>query len=468
MKKSENILTNLSILFCVVVLISILLLNINTFYWADDYAFMNEIKKNGILKNCIAGYFNWDGRFLTVPAFFQAFLLKNVKIEFITLIWNFCFLISGFLTFVIAKNQLNLKLSNKNLVLLGLTTAIFIWFGSKTFLAQTIYWGTGGAYSFSLLIGFLWIVFYQKSQKSKINLKNNILLFIFTFIASATTQNFSIGFVTLIIFDLVIDFLNKDFDQLKFKFLLLLISISGILFLLIAPGNLLRMKEIYNLDISALTFNDLINNFNDVFLRYYKSCEDLILMSLISGIIFRTFCYDGFINLFKIKFHFANKKDFFNDFLNNSKWFFVAISTIMPFIFMPMMAVQRTIIYFAFFSVIFIYCILLKNYKVQSFQFDLKKIIAFPILIFTIGFSFNFSIQNMKKGLILKQEILKREEILKNSENQEITVTIIPKDLLSPCYMFSDFQMDLPEDNFFIEGPRIYYNTNKISVKEQN
>ena len=467
-KKIENLFANVTIVFCIIVIISILLLNINTFYWADDFCFINSVRQSGILQHCINGYFDWDGRFLSVASFIQAFLLTNVQIEFITLFWNLCFLVSGYLIFIIVKNQLDLKITSKYKIICGLTTAIFIWYGSKVFLAQTVYWGTGGAYSASLIIGMLWIVQYQKSQKSDLNLQNKILLLIFTFIAGATTQNFSIGFVTLILFDLLIDLLNKDFKQFKFKLLVLCFSISGILMLLLAPGNSLRMKEIDGLEIGSLTLNDYINNFYDVLIIYYHACKELIFMSVISGIVFRTFCYDGFINIFKIKFKIVNKKNFVINLLQNFKWIFVALSTIMPFIFMPMMAAERTILYFAFFSVIAIYVIVLRNYKIQEFKFHYKKLIAFTIIIFIVGSSSNFALKNMKKGFIVKQEMIKREKMLLNSANQDVTIEVISKDLLSPCYQFFDLQENLPQDHFNILGHREYYNLKKITVIDRN
>lgn len=66
MTKNYKFINNLPLLFIVIasiLIVFILLLNLNTFYWADDYNFMFEISRKGVLQNCIYKYMTWDGRF---------------------------------------------------------------------------------------------------------------------------------------------------------------------------------------------------------------------------------------------------------------------------------------------------------------------------------------------------------------------------------------------------------------------
>ena len=66
---SENRYENILVFLAFSTIIMILLLCINTFYWADDYAFIIDLRKFGILQKCIDGYYNWDGRFFTLASF---------------------------------------------------------------------------------------------------------------------------------------------------------------------------------------------------------------------------------------------------------------------------------------------------------------------------------------------------------------------------------------------------------------
>ena len=80
----------------VIILLIILSLNLNTFYWADDYAILNEVENLGLYKRCLNGYYNWDGRYLTIGAFLQGFFLNYLPVQIVILIWFLLFLLSGY------------------------------------------------------------------------------------------------------------------------------------------------------------------------------------------------------------------------------------------------------------------------------------------------------------------------------------------------------------------------------------
>ncbi|MBK9223674.1 MAG: hypothetical protein IPO23_01675 [Flavobacterium sp.] len=132
-------------------MISILFLSVNTFYWADDYSFILNVNKNGLLSNCILGYYNWDGRFLTLGALIQGFIIQNFAIEFVTLFWSILFLGSGFLMYKIISDEVKLEnIEAKNQILIGAILSIILWLGSYSHISETIYWATGGVYTFNL------------------------------------------------------------------------------------------------------------------------------------------------------------------------------------------------------------------------------------------------------------------------------------------------------------------------------
>ncbi|SHJ81922.1 hypothetical protein [Flavobacterium haoranii] len=65
----------------ILLFVIVILLNLNSFYWADDYAILNELKEFGVFKRCLNGYLTWDGRYLTPASFIQGYLLNYLPIN---------------------------------------------------------------------------------------------------------------------------------------------------------------------------------------------------------------------------------------------------------------------------------------------------------------------------------------------------------------------------------------------------
>ncbi|WP_395053509.1 DUF6056 family protein, partial [Flavobacterium sp.] len=231
---------------CIVGLISlfsILILSVNTFYWADDYSFMLKIKSKGIIGNCIYGYNNWEGRFLTLGAFFQGFLIKYFRVEFITLVWSSLFLTSGLLMIKIIFSELNSVIFNKiNYYLIAISLAILLWLGAYFHVAETVYWATGGIYSFFLLQCSVWIIFYLNFQKGNFTTFQKIFFLVFCFFSGASSQNLAVAFLALIAISILLDYLKNDKTNNKWNYLFFLFVFLGVLFISIAPGNFVRMK----------------------------------------------------------------------------------------------------------------------------------------------------------------------------------------------------------------------------------
>lgn len=438
----------------------ILLLNINTFYWADDYSFLLDLNKYGVLDNCLRLYKVWDGRFLSVGAFVQGFLINHVKIEVITFFWNILFLISGYVLFNIVIVELKLEIDKNTKFLLCLVTSVCFWLGSYLHTNQTIYWATGGVYSFNLFLGVFWILFYLK-----INLKTNlkfILFLIFSFITGATTQNLTIGLITLVFINIFINFLERNKSEIKFNVIILLFLISGLSVLMLSPGNAIRIAEFPEFNSNNITFLGLLKNFTVVIENYYLRSKYLIILTFVCGIAFRILIKLDLFSFLKINFNTIS----FVIIIKNIKWLLVSLSTLTPFIFIPSLAVDRTLIYFMAFIVIFILITVLKSNQKKIYKYNkINKLISSGLILVVLGYCIIFSFINLKKGIILKYEITKREQILLNSKNKTVTVYQIPSHLISDCYTFFDFPVDAPKGNFVIEGPEKYYNLNKLIVK---
>lgn len=464
--KPINLLQKTLIFYTALNIILILSICGYTFYWADDYNFMFDISQNGILNNCIIGYFNWDGRFLSFAAFVQAFLLSNFRIEFITFFWCLCFLLSGFFIFKIVQEELKLKIETKLIYFFGSIISLFFWYSAKTHMAQTIYWGTGGVYSFSLLLGAVWCLLYLQLKNIQLKLIQKIYFLIFTFLVGQLTQNMSIALIILVLIDFVIDILKKNNKNNYFNFSIFLFLLIGLTVILIAPGNLKRMNEINNLNLEQLRFQDLIFNFFDIISYYFKSVRYGLYV-----FIFLIFSLKLFFQKEIGGFYFTiikpiNLKTFIIGFLNKSKWFFVAISTISPLIIMPMMAAERTMIYFNFFIFIFILKLIVGVNSQHKVMFKYQKIVSFLVIFIILTKCFVFSIKNLNKGKVLKKEIFKREQILLNSKNKDVIIKILPEKLKSDCYNFYDLEISADPKYFMKVGYENYFGLRKIIIKK--
>ncbi len=453
-----NILFSISLVFIVLILV----LNINTYYLADDYYFMMSLTENGILKHCINFYHIMDGRFLGIGAFVQGFLLRYISVNFITLFWNVCFLISGILIFYIAKEDLNLKISKKYSLLFGLITSIIIWVGSYTHIAQTVYWATGGVYSFSLLVGLLWIMVYNSKLKKKQYFNHLILFLPFSFIVGATTQNLSISIIALVFINILIDVLDKNHVNLKLNILTILFLIAGILFISLAPGSEKRIAIVNEPQYNSVKY--FLINLYLISKFFFTQNLILIVLSIIISFFFRMITFNSTINFKKIRFIFPNNRSNIINFLKSYKWLLIAISSYLPFIIIPRAVAERTVIYFGFFIVVFILITILKNYSssVRTYKFYTKTISSLVLLLF-IG-SFYYLIYNLEKGFELNKEITKREYILKNGKNKIVTVSVIPESMKSSCYNFGDLRVWYKSDHWMNSSYEQYYGLKKIIV----
>lgn len=452
--------------FSGIVILLLLFLNVNTFYWADDYAFINDLNTNGIFQNCIIGYNTWDGRMLSVASFVQCFLLKNVAVELITLFWSICFLASGILFFYILSEDLKLSFGRKyQKLLVAIVFSISAWLGAYMHFSETIYWATGGFYSFSLLLGAVWILLFIKIQNVQIKIGYKNFFFIYSFIVGGTTQNLSIALLTLIGIHMVYNYLKKIETTTSYNSWIFFSVLLGLLFILFAPGNSFRMEAS---GFSELTFLKFFKNI--LFVLFYYFCYSIVAIVLsiaFTYAIFKLFYKNSKFNKFP-KIGLPKTQEEFINLVFDFKWFWVAISTILPFIFIPNLTAKRTVIFFIFFIILFvcsiIYRTLQRSFILQNPQITNKKQTAFNIFFCILFVTTLFVIYNFKKGLVLKKAITERENICKKSRGKTVYLQLIDQDLTSPCYHFFDFYI-LKEDNYIKKSQELYFGVKIIIGK---
>ena len=468
----ENKYANILIFLAFSTIVMVLLLCTNTFYWADDYAFINDLRKFGILQKCIDGYYNWDGRFFTLASFCQHFFLLNFPIQIVTFIWSLCFLTSGFIIFFIINEEINLNnLYEKNRLLSFILFPIILWFGAYKHTFETIYWATGGYYSLVLLFGSFWILYFLKFQRNQFSRISKVLFLIFSVIVGASTQNLSIALILLVLITIFIDSKENQKPNFTFNILVFFAVLFGLIFIVIAPGNWVRLQEVNHLGKTDFSILNLIKNYFFILIRYSYHSLLLIFIAVFGGISI------GFV-LFKnqvLNVNFIKKINFKFDFLTlvkNLKWLILALSTILPFVFIPNIVSARTEIYFEFFVLIFIISSVIKLLKKvflsheNHFYAKNNALISYLFVLIILISCNTFVIYNFKKGLLLKQIISERETFMENSENKTIHLKPIDLSLIPQIYQFTDLTLNENESNIWIrKSQEKFYNLQIIVTK---
>jgi hypothetical protein len=467
MVNNKRIYFKLLALFALACFCLILLLNVYTFYnGGDDYYFISDLQKVGVLQNCINGYNNWDGRYLALGAFVQGMSLLYLPIELATFFWNLAFLSSGIILYYVIQlesQKPHLVFNLKPILLF--VFPILLWIGSYKHIAETIYWGTGGVYSFDLLLGAIWVIGFLKFQKNNYNLILKIIFILFSLIVGASTQNLAIALITLVLISIIIDFLKNNNSKASFNLLLLLILIIGLLFITLAPGNQLRINEVKKIAKPDLTLLYFAENFARTLFLYLKWSLVLIILSIFSSFAI-SFSSEGEVFFYNLEINLKTKTGW-ADLIADFKWLLVAISTITPFLTIPEVVSPRTAIYFMFFIMIFVILFTSKIIRpaeriIVRDNYWFSKLLFF-ILILGI---FVFASSNFISGKALKKEVLAREIILKKGRNKTVYIKPINPNLNSVCFKFSDFVNDGTESvASILENQERFFGTKIVIVK---
>lgn len=439
-------------------LVSILFLSFNAFYKTDDYGFMCNLNEVGIIENCICGYFSWDGRFLSLGALVQCCIIHFFSIKFVFLFWTLCFLSSGFLIQYILING-SYKLDFTPNLTTGLLLSVLLWFISIPILNEVVYWGVGGVYAFDLLVGAIWVVLFLKYQKAR-DINSPPLFFFFTVLTGGLTQNLTIPLIVLVFISLYTS--RKDKDKKKFYFLTFLFLCVGLCFIQFAPGTKIRMEHM-NLKLD-FSFLQLIKNALYILFVFIKRMYLLLFLSLVIVIVFfKSFLFEV-IKFFKlIRISTFRNKYFFELFLKFFKWAIVAVSSITPFIFNPEMSSTRTTLYFVFFMFLFFLELGFRVFRYSKKNKNLHFNLNFILLLFGCGV-FLLNISFFSKGLDLRAEINKREEILKKSKGKMLNVKLIDPKLSNVIYTYTDYGYPETPENVYIKwNQELYFNV-KINV----
>ncbi len=470
-KTVDKILLGLAVL-C---LVMILTLSMNAFLnGGDDYYLMNDCKNN-ILNHCIANYLEFDGRCLTLGAFLQAFSLLNFQIEVIIFMWSLCFMGSGLLILSIINFDLEISFTISEKYIFTILFALIFWIGSHKHLAETIYWATGGIYSFWLFMAAIWIYFYLQLQKNNFNSIQKIVFLFYSILTAASTQNLTIGLITLVIIYCILNYLSEKKSSNKLNYIILISLIIGLLFIVLAPGNFFRMQGVNNSEIADKTILYFLKyNLKNIIRYIYWSFLLLILSITFGGVLFVYFNPNFNFKFERLSLNLKIKnKQFWVIFLENTKWFWITASTLTPFIIIPAVVSPRTAIYFMFFLTIF--CVsatfnILKHYFIKTnnviqanTNYNKCNLLILLLLISIL----TFTIYNLNEGFKLKKAITEREHILKNNPNKVIYMKVIDTKLNTTLFQDWNYKIEnnYTTDNYIVSTMEKFYKTKIIFTK---
>lgn len=445
---------------------SVLLLCLNTFYWGDDYLFMVNIKKSGIIGNCINGYNHWDGRFLSLSSFVQQLGLKYLPVQLITLIWSVSFFASGILTAqIIIQHSVLKKADTKDKMLFTMLFCAIFWLGCYAHVAETMYWATGGAYSFSLLLGVIWYFYFIKTAHGKSHTAICVLL---SFIAGASTQNLALPCTVLVLIHICVAILTRKYEHVGFLITVLLALATGLLLISMAPGNAKRLSAV-NFDYAQISVRFLINNFISVFKLYWHFSTFLMIFACMGSLATWLIVNPQYKFTYAFSVKIPRSRQTLAAWICNLKWLLAAMSTIVPFVLIPDTVSLRTMLYFSWFMMLFIFELTLKlcaQNTVYTQSLQIKRNNSYIANTFMLGtFVCGIIITSLSfiMGIGLKNTMNQREAVFKKGFHETVKIKIADLDDISFCYQFEDFPLNRqPENSYIYEGAESYYGIKSI------
>jgi hypothetical protein len=411
---------------------SILLLSLSTWRWADDFALYVSLRDISILEHMWNFYMQWDGRFLSLGAFLQSFAIKYLPHELSTLMWTSFFIISSYLfvELIILEMNITNQIIRDKLIFTAMFASVF-WIGIKSHIAETVYWATGGVYSFSNCIGLLYALTLVCLRNNKVN-TYSIFTYLYFFIISIVSGMLSHSLTPALWVLLFFNWIDSRYfikSRQDMMFLLAAIGLAvATAIVFFAPGNFVRAAHIT--DSFVIRLDVLAKNYIRVLIYYCQLSTLLVCLSIICGFVFYYIKQPNACFYRNINYH--NGIIFLRYLLIIGKYFCATLATIVPFIVLPNVAVPRASIFFMTFLTIFLTITiilindLLSKLNLAYFQFRSIAYIIVSMLYFVqlgiVGIQLHY-------GLNIKHQISIREQYLMTPELKNSDVVLPPMKL---------------------------------------
>jgi hypothetical protein len=384
-------------------------------------------------------YLSWDGRSFTLAGFIQAFLIRYTSAPVANLVWSSSFLMASLFTVKIFG-------FNKNLIAcLGVFTASLIVL-FKSHALETIYWSTGGVYSFNLLLGALWLWIYLNYKSHK------IILFITTILLGATTQNLTIALMMIVFSDIIYKRI-KSGNWEKDLIVLLILFLPGLIFISLSPGSIHRSQHYSEV---SFTFMNLLYKTAVLYFRAFSASIIAIPFAFVTALFFYSKVRES------------------NSFYSFIKYFLASIVSIAPFIILPheLSDSSRIYIYFQFFLFlalvnVFLWLDQILEKRLQSFFPRLYNVVSISTTFAVLVFATTLVWINLKNGIQIQQKVKEREKtIVASPSNSNIIISKIKVPLNSFTFLHAFSDLSDSAEYFANSAAARYYNKNSIITKE--
>lgn len=462
LKLFDKILYVSTAIIAIFVLVSIISLGFFTWPKANDFIFVNDLKTIGIFPYALYRYNNWDGRAISM-GITQTFFLKYLSIEIINVIWAGCLVLAAHIAL---KIFLYVSRMNKKVTIPDyfIATAIFssvLWYGFKPHLSDTVYWASGGVYIMSFLFAVIWLYLWIKifSTSKTIHPFQQILFSLFTLYVGALTQNLSCAVLVYMGIEMIKAVLKKDIVITKRSLFLILLIITGLLVISMAPGNFIRAT--YGPQNFIINFSMLSMNYIKTFMHFMELSLTLFALLLISIPLLIIFTlYSSQYSIKKnMLIHLKQKYTHFTRsttvrqkliyFLSRFQLLSAALASILPFSIIPGFTTPRTSLYFMGFIFFWTYFeilpFILRQITIQKI-YKTKPKSSLPYMLITISLLAILSIVSSHIFALhqIKKQILKREKILEtfSHKNVDVITYSIDKTKLPFSYTFQDIRSD--------------------------
>jgi hypothetical protein len=429
-------------------------------------------------------YLNWDGRGLSLAGFLQYALLKYASNTINIVVWSIVFCCNSFVFYKIVMLELehHIRNSKKYTFILYAFLTVVLWLGMSSHISQTVYWATGGVYICGCLLGnclIYTILTVIKKDLTKLSGLQKSVLFIFVcflgFVAGSTAQNLVPAFFLFFILQYIISYNIIRFQGFVHRLYItgFITMLLGALFLFIAPGNYLRAR----LGPNSMHWDCLQMLYHGLYtLSYYvyKSIALIISGSIAAYVLYLTSMNNDISRSESKRSSLFNeiKRSNLYDFINIYKWLFVALATILPFVFISDFVSARTSIFFMNFLCLFM---LIRPFKLlvkpqntgqviqSSTIFSPKSSLKFMLIVFIVHLI--IITKQISSAYTLKVKIMQRYAFFDRTENKGKNIVVFPIKQSVPITMKFD---DISSDSCFWINKTFarYYSLHTVYVKK--
>lgn len=205
-----------------------------TWFAADDYCYIYDVKVKGVFRSMWNDYMTWDGRSISLTYPLSRFGLYLQKAWVGPLIGSFLMAAAAFMMLKISGYELK---GRKQWFMSVMLTVALLWLASFHFIGQTLYWTTGTGYNLDVL---LLLLAYYVTTRSGMSQTWRILAAPLMFYAGTGSPNGVLALVFLLALEMLKRLVSKEgiSKGIIWNFVLIL---TGFVVVLAAPGNANRL-----------------------------------------------------------------------------------------------------------------------------------------------------------------------------------------------------------------------------------